>query len=240
MTADMRKYHPEETRERHIRTGRYLKDIIFGANDGIITTFAVVAATVGGGLSPATILIVGFANLFADGFSMATGNYLGTKSEIDFYKKEEAEEYREVKEIPEKERQEIRDILSAKGYAGADLEQMTTLICSNEKFWVDFMMREELNLNNPEGASPMINGLITFAAFVGAGVIPLLPYLALGADASFRSAVVFTAAALFAVGALRHFFSRASWFVLGLEMLAVGGTAAGIAYGIGFAIKTMV
>lgn len=239
MMADMAEYLPEKTRERHIRTGRYLKDIIFAANDGIITTFAVVAATVGGALSPATILIVGIANLFADGFSMATGNYLGTKSEIDFYKKEEAEEYREVKETPEKEREEIREILSAKGYAGAELEQMTVLVCSNEKFWVDFMMREELNLNDPTGESPFVNGAITFFSFVGVGVIPLLPYLLFGGNASFFSAAACTGTALFAVGAVRHFFSRTPWFVLGLEMLAVGGTAAGIAYGIGFAIKIM-
>lgn len=227
-------------RERHIQTGRYLKDVIFAANDGIITTFAVVAATVGGGLSPTTILIVGFANIFADGFSMATGNYLGTRSAQDFYKKEEAEEYREMKEIPEKERQEIREILSVKGYVGADVEQMTALICSNEKFWVDFMMREELNLNNPESESPLVNGAVTFFSFVGAGVIPLLPYLLFGGSASFFSAAACTAVALFAVGAARHFFSRASWLVLGIEMLAVGGIAAGIAYGIGFAIKTLV
>lgn len=240
MMADMAKHQTENARERHIQTGRYLKDIIFGANDGIITTFAVVAATVGGGLSPATILIIGFANLFADGFSMATGNYLGTKSEQDFYKKEEAEEYREVKDTPEREREEIRDILSAKGYVGADVEQMTALICSNEKFWVDFMMAEELKLNNPADESPLANGIITLVAFVGAGLVPLLPYLVFGVNASFLSAVLFTGAALFVIGAMRHFFSRASWFVLGMEMLAIGGTAAGIAYGIGFAIKTLV
>lgn len=236
----MREQQPQNAREQHIQTGRYLKDVIFAANDGIITTFAVVAATVGGALSPTVILIVGFANVFADGFSMATGNYLGTKSEMDFYKKEEEEEYREVKEIPEKERQEVRDILAAKGYVGVPLDQMTALISSNEKFWVDFMMREELNLNNPESYSPLVNGAVTFFSFVGAGVIPLLPYLLFGGNASFFSAAACTAVALFAVGAMRHFFSRASWLVLGIEMLAVGGTAAGIAYGIGFAIKTLV
>ncbi len=236
----MQEKNPQDERERHIRIGRYLKDVIFAANDGIITTFAVVAATVGGDLSPAVILIVGFANIFADGFSMATGNYLGTKSEQNFYKKEEAEEYREVREIPGKERQEIRDILAGKGYAGTELEQMTGLICSNEKFWVDFMMTEELKLYNPEGESPFVNGIITFVAFVGAGLIPLLPYLIFGEDASFFSAAIFTCSALFIVGAMRRFFSSMSWIVLGLEMLLVGGMAAALAYGIGFFIKTIV
>ena len=238
--TDKKNVLPENARERHIRTGRYLKDIIFAANDGIITTFAVVAATVGGALSPAVILIVGFANLFADGFSMATGNYLGTKSEQDFYRKEEAEEYREVKDIPEQERQEIKDILSHKGYQGQELEQMTGLICSNEKFWVEFMMLEELKLSNPGGESAAKNAFITFVSFVCAGIIPLLPYLFFGTTASFFSAAIFTGAALFSVGALRAFFSRASWMFLGFEMLAIGGVAAGIAYGIGFAIRALV
>src|SRR3989338_1921480 len=91
-------------RERHIRAGRHLKDVVYAANDGIVTTFAVVAATIGGGLSPLTILIVGVANLLADGFSMASGDYLGSKSEEDFYTKEEAEERREILEKPDEER----------------------------------------------------------------------------------------------------------------------------------------
>ena len=229
----------KDTRERHIRTGRYLKDIIFAANDGIITTFAVVAATVGGSLSPAVILIVGFANLFADGFSMATGNYLGTKSEKDFYKKEEAIEWDEIARIPEDERREIHDILEKKGYRGDALEQLTGLIVSNEQFWIDFMMQEELGLSNPGDESPVKNGTITFFAFVSAGIIPLLPYIFFGSNASFLTAAISTGIALFLVGASRRFFSSASWLLLGLEMLMIGGAAAAIAYGIGFALKSL-
>lgn len=226
-----------EAREAHIRTGRYLKDVVFAANDGIITTFAVVAATVGGALSPAVILIVGLANILADGFSMATGNYLGTKSAIDFYKKEEAVEREEVGRIPEEEKREVREILERKGYRGEDLERMTSLITSNEQFWIDFMMVEELGLSNLEGESPLMNGAVTFVSFVSAGMIPLLPYIVFGEQASFLIACATTGAALFCVGALRSFFSRASWMLLGLEMLSLGGVAAGIAYGVGFAIR---
>ena len=230
----------QDMRERHIRTGRYLKDVIFAANDGIITTFAVVAATVGGALSPAVILIVGFANLFADGFSMATGNYLGTKSEKDFYKKEECIEKYEVAHIPEDERQEIREILEKKGYRGDALEQLTGLIVSNEQFWVDFMMQEELGLSNPGDESPVKNAAITFFSFVVAGVIPLLPYIFFGKDASFLTAAISTGSALFIIGASRRFFSNTSWFLLGLEMLGIGGAAAAIAYGIGFTLKSLI
>lgn len=227
-------------REAHIRTGRYLKDVVFAANDGIITTFAVVAATVGGSLSPSVILIVGLANMLADGFSMATGNYLGTKSAIDFYKKEEAVEREEVKRIPEDEKQEVREILERKGYRGEDLERMTALIVSREQFWIDFMMAEEIGLSSPESELPLTNSIVTFVSFVSAGIIPLLPYIIFGRTASFLVAALCTGAALFCVGASRSFFSRASWIFLGFEMLLAGGAAAGIAYGVGFAIRAFV
>lgn len=229
-----------DVRERHMKTGRYLKDIVFAANDGIVTTFAVVAGTVGADLSPAVILIIGFSSMIADGFSMAGGNFLGTRSEKDFYRKEEQEEYREIKEIPERERQEIRDILIEKGYSGEKLEQMVALISGNEKFWVEFMMLEELKLYSPEDESASRNAAITFASFVIAGVIPLIPYVALGQHASFLTASIFSGAALFVVGALRAYFSPRSAIALGLEMLGVGGVAAAIAYGIGFILQALV
>lgn len=226
--------------EKHIRIGRYLKDVIYAANDGIVTTFAVVAATVGGGLSPATILIVGVSNLIADGFSMASGNYLGTKSEQDFYKKEEAEEWREVRERPEEEQREVREILAAKGYAGRDLDDMLRLTTSRKQFWVDFMMREELQMHAPEGESAVRSAAVTFAAFIAAGAIPLLPFAFSGRSGSFFAASVSTGIALFAVGSLRAYFSRKSWILLGMEMLLIGGSAAVIAYGVGALIQSII
>lgn len=226
--------------ERHIRIGRHLKDAVYGANDGVITTFAVVAATVGGGLSAATILIIGIANLFADGFSMATGNYLGTRSEQDFYKKEEAEEWDEVRNAPEEERAEVRAILAAKGYAGKDLDDLLRLITSREQFWIDFMMREELHLYAPENESAIRSALVTFVTFILAGSIPLLPYLMFRGEASFAAVSAATGIALFVIGSLRAYFSKDSWLYLGFEMLMAGGLAAGIAYGVGTAIRMVV
>lgn len=226
--------------ERHIRVGRYLKDVVYAANDGVVTTFAVVAATVGGALSPATILIVGIANLFADGFSMATGNFLGTRSEQEFYKKEEAEEWEEVRARPEEERAEVREILAAKGYAGQELDDLLRLMTSRGQFWVDFMMREELQMYAPKGESALRSATVTFLSFIAAGSIPLIPYLLFRGEASFVLVCAATAVTLFIIGALRAYFSRQSWFLLGCEMLAAGGSAAIIAYGVGAAIRALV
>ncbi|HEY4497014.1 MAG TPA: VIT1/CCC1 transporter family protein [Candidatus Paceibacterota bacterium] len=219
--------------EKHIKIGNYLKDIIFAANDGIVTTFAVVAGVVGASLSHEIILIIGFASLFADAFSMATGNYLGTKTEQDFYNKESAEEAKEIEETPENELNEVREILRNKGYVGADVERMTELISSNKTYWRDFMLHEEIGIISPEKGSAFKNGLVTFISFLMAGSIILIPYIFLNGDYAFQISILVGIITLFSVGALRKFFSDRSWFVSGLEMLIVGGSAAILAYLIG-------
>lgn len=229
----------EHKREEHVSFGRYLKDVIYAANDGIVTTFAVVAGVVGADLSLMVILIVGFANLIADGFAMATGNYLGTKSEKEFYQKEERREREEVKIMPEKEKEEVRQVLVKKGYAGEDLDKMVTLISSNEKFWVDFMMHEELQLFAPKLESPIKNAAATFFSFIFAGSIPLIPYIFPITGSSFSYAIAGSAVALFIVGAARKFFSNRSWLISGLEMLMVGGLAGTVAYLVGYFLKSI-
>ncbi|MEK9186626.1 MAG: VIT1/CCC1 transporter family protein [Patescibacteria group bacterium] len=225
-------------REKHIQIGRYLKDVVFAANDGIVTTFAVVAGVIGAELSTSVILIIGFANLLADGFSMATGNYLGTKSEKEFYKKEESVERYEIETVRNKEVEEIRSILAKKGYSGENLAQMVDLICSNKQYWVDFMMHEELGLFAEESRSPFRHGIATFFSFVIIGSVPLLPYV-LGFN-SFAASAVASGAALFIAGALRKYFSGRSWIISGLEMLIAGGLASTIAYTIGVLLKAVI
>lgn len=225
--------------ERHARLGQYLKDVVFAANDGIVTTFAVIAGTVGADLSVTIILIIGIASLIADGFSMATGNYLGTKSEQELYYLEESREKTEVRTMREEELLEIRKILSEKGFTGDKLEQMIDLISSNEKYWVDFMMHEELSLYLPSSKNPLLHAVATFCAFILAGILPLLPYLFIQNSNNFLIAGIFAGLTLFTVGALRKFFSARSWLMSGLEMLLVGGSAALIAFLIGFVLKSL-
>ena len=226
--------------EQHIRVGRYLKDVIYGATDGIIASFAVVAAGIGGSFSASVLLVIGGAELFAEALSMASANYLGTRSEQDFYDKEEAEEWQEVRERPEDERREVRDILAAKGYSGRDLEEMTRLIISRPQFWIDFMMHEELGMQAPAIGHAPRSAIVTFVSFVIAGSIPLVPYVFLGAATPFMLVATGTGVALFILGALRVYFSKKSWLILGFEMLAIGGLAALIAYGISALIKLLV
>lgn len=154
----------------------YLGEFVYGGIDGSVTTFAVVAGSVGAGLDTAVIIILGFANLIADGFAMSVGAFLSTKSEKQNYDKHKRIEYWEVDHMPEKERAEIREIYENKGFEGALLEQVVDVICSDRDRWVDVMMKEELEMQE-ETKSPFAMGAVTFASFLLVGLIPLLVYV---------------------------------------------------------------
>lgn len=218
--------------------GRYIKDIVFGANDGIITTFAVVSGVAGAGLSTKTVLILGFANLIADGISMGASNFLGSRSEEEYYRKEYEAETWEVENIPDEEREEIRRIYKAKGFKGEDLDSAVEVITSDKKRWVDVMMKEELGLiEEPKGQAGK-KGLVTFVSFVIAGFMPLASYvLFFKGTRTFLLSIVITGVTLFIVGSMRTLITKRKWWLAGLEMFAVGLLASGVAYAIGAVLK---
>lgn len=235
-------HHDGKTEKLHqITGGRYIKDIVYGANDGIITTFAVVSGVMGASLSIQTVLILGFANLIADGISMGASNFLGSRSLADYYRKEFAAETWEVENIPDEEREEIRKIYAKKGFEGADLERAVEIITSDKKRWVDVMMKEELGLIDEPGDKAWRSGLVTFFSFVIAGFMPLLSYLFFASIVNpFFVSIVITSITLFVVGALRSLIIKKTWWQAGLEMLGVGVLAASVAYGIGAVLKGVV
>ncbi len=215
--------------------GGYLRDFVYGANDGIITTFAVVAGVAGANLSAAVVLILGFANLLADGFSMGMSNYLGEKSNRDYMATERAREEWEVEHLPEEERMEVRELYKHKGFSGALLEEVVVVLTSNKKRWVDEMMIGEHGLVPiDKSRKPWKNAAVTFGAFVVTGVVPLTPYVfGHTSQNTFPYAVAATAAILFLVGSLRCLFTQRRWWISGLEMLGVGALAATVAYLVG-------
>ncbi len=215
--------------------GAYIRDAVFGANDGIVTTFAVVAGVAGANLPVATVLILGFANLLADGLAMGLGNYLGTKSEAEYIKRERKMEGWEVDHLPDLERKEIEEIYQRKGFFGKDLRHVVDVITADKKRWVDVMMVEELGLPAEHSEHPAKNGLATFTAFALAGLFPLLPYV-FGAPRAFNLSVAVTVMALFTVGSLRAIVTKKNWLRAGSEMLLVGAVAASAAFATGYLI----
>lgn len=215
--------------------GEHVEDYVYGANDGIITTFAVVSGATGGALGSLVIIILGFANLFADAVSMGASNYLAKRSRSNYICSQREMEEWAVDHEPEEEREEIRRIYSDKGFEGEQLDALVHTITQNKSAWVDLMMTEELGLT--EGSNSAANhAFSTFAAFVVAGILPLIPYLFCMGGRCFLYSSIAAAIALFVTGALRTLITGINWLRGGLEMLAVGSAAGAIAYGIGYLI----
>lgn len=223
------------------RLGPFIQDIVYGGNDGIVTTFAVVAGTVGADLPHYVIVILGLANLLADGASMAAGSYLSLKSERDQYERLRKEELEEIEREPELEREEIREAYRKKGFSGADLDRVTAVITSDKRIWAEAMMHEEHGLTREASARPLLHGTMTFVAFVLFGAIPLLPYF-FEHDPSkrFSVALVSTFSALLLLGLTRSIVTRERLFRGPLEIVGVGVISTAVAYGVGVLLRSLV
>jgi len=242
--ANLRVTHTPAAIKERLDSGprhSYLRDFIYGAIDGTVTTFAIVSAVAGAGLSIGVVIILGIANLVADGFSMAVSNFLGTRAEEQLRQRARRTEEYHIGAFPEGEREEILQIFAAKGFAGKNLEKIVDLITSNMDHWVDTMLIEELGLRS--GGPPAWRAACTtFIAFTLVGIFPLASFLVNAitpgrlADPFFWSALL-TGMAFFAVGALKSRFVDQRWYVAGLETLLVGGAAATLAYFAGSLLK---
>jgi VIT1/CCC1 family predicted Fe2+/Mn2+ transporter len=221
----------------------YLREFVYGGIDGAVTTFAVVAGAVGANLEPAIIIILGFANLFADGFSMSVGAYLSAKSEKEHYKKHRKIEYWEIENIPELERKEVEDIYRNKGFEGKLLQDVVDVIVSDKDRWVDEMMKNELEMI-PDFKSPFKIGLATLISFIVVGFIPLVVYVydyfeETSFDIFFWTSI-FTGIAFIVIGWLKSYVNQTNIFKSVFETLILGIVAALVAYFVGDFLETMI
>jgi VIT1/CCC1 family predicted Fe2+/Mn2+ transporter len=214
----------------------YLTEFVYGGIDGSVTTFAVVAGSTGAHLDVSVVIILGFANLIADGFSMSVGSYLSHKSERQNYEKHKKIEYWEIENIPDKEVEEVRIIYKNKGFEGELLEKVVAKITEDKDRWVDVMMKEELEMI-PSSKSPLGMALVTFASFFIVGLIPLLAYLY---DLFFETSInlfttssVLTGIAFVFIGYLKSYVTETNKFKSMSETLFLGVCAAFLAYFVG-------
>lgn len=221
----------------------YLGEFVYGGIDGSVTTFAVVAGAVGASLDSSIIIILGFANLLADGFAMSVGAYLSTKSEQDNFNKHKRIEYWEVDHLPEREREEIREIYRAKGFEGELLNQVVEVITADRDRWVDVMMKEELHMME-ERKSPIAMGAVTYLSFVLIGVIPLSVYVwdyafRFSGDLFFWSCAL-TSIGFIIIGFLKTYVTGTSVVKGILETLILGAIAAGVSYVVGDLLEHLI
>ncbi|MBC5774851.1 VIT1/CCC1 transporter family protein [Pontibacter sp. KCTC 32443] len=214
----------------------YLGQFVYGGIDGCVTTFAVVSGAVGANLDSSIIIILGFANLLADGFSMSVGAYLSAKSERDSYDKHKRTEYYEIEKYPEIEVQEVRDAYRAKGFDGELLEQVVAVITKDKDRWADDMMANELQLIK-DSKSPMAIGLVTYTSFLLIGMIPLSVYVwdyIVGFPGQvFLWACVLTFTGFAIIGFLKSYVTGVNRWRGILETLALGALAAGVSFIVG-------
>ena len=222
----------------------YVAEFVYGGIDGAITTFAVVAGASGANLSLSVVIILGIANLIADGFSMSVGNYFSTKAEQDNYERHKSIEYWEIENLREKEIEEIREIYGKKGFKGELLEQVVNTIIADKDVWVDTMMKEELEMVKDE-KTPFSTAAVTFIAFALIGLIPLLSYLSawlfdLEKTHLFLYSCILTGVGLAIVGYFKSIVTEKNKFISITETLVLGGIAAALSYLVGAVLEKMV
>lgn len=223
----------------------HFDDFIYGSIDGAVTTFAIIAGVVGASLSPGIILILGFANLFADGFSMAAANYQASKARNQFIEMKRKQEEWEIDNLEEQEKEEIREIYKNKGFKDELLEEVVRIITSRRKVWVDTMMKEELGLIE-DGKNPLESSVSTFIGFNLIGLIPLIPFMIfifMKIDANSEAFVYSTISvmsAFFLVGMIKGKIVKKPKIRSGFYTLIIGGIASLVAYYVGYGLKILI
>lgn len=233
-TRDLEQEHVPQTIRERLRSPRGespLGDFMLGGIDGVVTTFAVVAGSAGGQLSATTVIILGFANLVADGFSMAVSNYVGTRARQEEVRRSREDEEWQINEYPEGESREIREIFASKGFEGDTLDEIVHVITADRRVWVDTMMAEELQMSDVS-ARPFRAALTTFVAFAICGLIPLLPFLLEldRFDTAFTASAALGALTFFVLGLGKGMTVGTAPVRSGLRTLAIGSAAAALAY----------
>lgn len=233
----------EKETERAKGIQSYLGEFVYGGIDGAVTTFAVVSGSVGANLNSKVIIILGLANLLADGFAMSVGAYLSSKSVRDNYKKHKVAKLQELGISPKHERTEVTEIYRNKGFEGDLLEQVVDTITEDKNRWVDTLMKEKLKLVK-ETKSPFKIGLVTYISFVGIGIIPLIMYLLnllFGVQGNlFLWTGILTSFAFIVIGFLKSYATETSKLKGILETLLLGVLAATVSYFVGDILEELV
>lgn len=224
-------YAVEEDPEAHKLHGEWIRDITLGANDGLVSILTLLAG-VAGAASGDVVLLAGVAGLVAGAISMGVGAYVSAKAYRAFYRKEMEREIREMRELPDIEREEIREIYSRRGFQGELLEQVVDTITGDPRVWLKVMMTEELGLS-AQFARPLGAAGVVFVSFILGGAVPVIPFMFLDGLGALGVSIVLTAAALLAAGAIRSRFTGERPLPAGLELVGMAAVGVGVAFLIG-------
>ena len=222
-------------------TPSHLSDAVLGAIDGCITTFAIVSGAFGAGFSPVVVLVMGVANLLADGVSMAVSNYEAVnaqKAEVEHARRTEEQH---IRLVPEGEVEEVRQIFARKGFSGESLENIVSTVTDNRTLWIETMLREEYGLSDIP-PNPLASACWTFGAFVAVGMVPLLPFLfrGLSMPRQFLLSTLLAGLVFFLIGLVKGWVHSSSLLRAGMRTFALGIFAAAVAYFVGKLLGALV
>ncbi len=215
--------------------GGGVRDVIFGANDGLVSILALVAGVYGAITDSHTILVAGLAGAVAGSISMGAGSYLSSKSEKEVTEKESERKGIRRRRSPEEEREELVKFYEVKGFKRQEAEAIADRVSAKMELAEEMTIGEEIGMTSEESWPPMKAGVLTALSFAVASVVPILPFAFMGVTLAVITAAIASIASLFGVGASKAIFTRKSWIRSGLEMMGIGTLAAAGTYVIGLA-----
>ena len=223
-TRPWRLWRRPDHHEAHQGAGPFLREVVFGANDGLVSNASLVAGVAGAAADPKTVLLAGIAGMVAGAISMGLGAYVSTKSEREFRESEEQRERWEVEHMPREERAEVWQIFRDKGITGETLDSVVEQITRDKEQWVQTMMQDELGF--PEAPPrPVLAAVVMGLAFLVAAGFPVVPFAFTSGNAALIAAASSTAVALFGVGAWRAFLGGGKLWRKGFEMVGLAAVA---------------
>ena len=233
-------HHPDAIKARlgAPKQGSVASDAVLGGIDGCVTTFAVVSGVIGADLPASVALVLGFANLIADGFSMAVSNYESIKTDEEYAQSLRESEELHIDKVPAGEREEIRQIFANKGFSGEVLDEIVNTISADRRLWVDTMLTEEFGIQ-PSVRNPVKAAAVTFGSFVLVGSMPLVPFMLSGMDrvTQFGVSAFLAAIMFFTIGAAKSRLLARPLLKSGLATLVTGSAAASLAFLVGYLLR---
>jgi vacuolar iron transporter family protein len=219
--------------EKHFTASESVRDVVIGMADGLTVPFALAAGLSGAVDSTGVVVIAGLAEIAAGSIAMGLGGYLAARTDREHYASERAREFREIREMPAAERQEVAAVFRGYGLDGEQAAPVVSAICSDPDRWVDFMMRYELGLEAPDPRRAMRSALTIGLSYVVGGMVPLVPYMTTGnVLRGLAVSAAVTLLALFAFGAVKGRLTGIKPLIGGLQTVGIGGIAAAVAFGI--------
>lgn len=224
--------------EHHFSASDTIRDMVIGMSDGLTVPFALAAGLSGAVANTSIVVTAGFAEIAAGSIAMGLGGYLAARTDAEHYATERAREEREVVEMPEAEAREVSGILQAYGLDEPSARQAVAALRAEPKRWVDFMMKFELGMEEPDPKRARTSALTIALSYVGGGLIPLAPYVLLGSlGTALVVSVIVTLLALAVFGFAKGKFTTHRPFRSAWQTVLVGGLAAGAAFALAKAIS---